>query len=101
MIYDTELIPINSTNLTVAPDAEKTFSMFVDCIDGYKLTGVSSDPLVSIFGKAEPGDGYTDIIATPIDTTPFAPTRKQFYFKVEVDAGATIGNALFSIRVGR
>lgn len=101
MIYTTGLVPIHSTNLTIAPDAEKEFSVFVDCIENYKITASTSDPDVSIFGKAETGDGYTDIIATPIDTTPYAPTRKQFYFKIEVDGSADLGTVLSSIRVGR
>lgn len=88
MIYDTAGNPITSTALTVAPDAEKAFSALVDCRPGYVLKGSTANPDVGLFGRADPGDAWTDLLTGELDTEPFAPQRKLFYFKITAADGA-------------
>jgi hypothetical protein len=89
MIYDLDGNPITSTSLNIEAGDEHLFSVLVDCKPGYALTGTDAgNPDISMFARADPGDSWTDIIAGSLDTEPFAPTRKQFYFKIAIAGGA-------------
>lgn len=89
MIYDLDGNPITSTALNIEAGDEKEFSVLVDCKIGYLLTGTDGGNAdVSMFARADPGDGWTDIIVGGLDTEPFAPARKQFYFKIAIAGGA-------------
>lgn len=83
----------------IPPDTDKEFSVLIGCKSGYFIAGESDDPNVGIFAKATPADSFTDIIATPLDTTAFAPDRKQFYFKIEIDPDADLKTELIRIHV--
>lgn len=101
MIYDTDNNPITSTALTVAPNDEKEFSVLVDCKPGYVLTAATANPDVDVSARADPVDAWTDILAGSLDTEPFAPARKLFYFKLAVDAGADPSTEIVSITCAR
>ncbi len=101
MIYDTAGNPITSTALNVAPDSEKLFSVLIDCKPGYVILGEAENADVSLFARADPGDAWTDILAGSVDTEPFTPQRKQFYFKLEVDAGADPATEIVSVICSR
>lgn len=101
MIYDTANNPITSTALTVAPDDEKEFTALVDCKPGLFLTGEAENPDVGIFGRADPGDAWTDLLSDSLDTEPFTPERKLFYFKITVDAGADPSTEIVRLNCSR
>ena len=102
MNYDDDLKPISNVSMYVAPDTMREFSMFTDCLDGYAITADNAgDDNVSIFAKAEPGDGWTDIVAGPLDISAFTPARKKFYFKIEADADAVPNLEIVKIIVAR
>lgn len=101
MILDTDENPITSTALTVAPGGNRTFSLLIDCRDGYELGAAAVNPDVTVSGKAEPGDAFSNLETSPIDLTGYAPARKTFYFKIEAAALADPAAEIITINVRR
>lgn len=101
MIYDADINPITSAALTIAPAADREFTLLIDCVDGYEITGVTANVDVGIFAKAETGDAWTDIVAGSVDISSYEPARKTFYFKIEVDALADPASEIIAINVAR
>lgn len=99
MIYDLDGNNISSTALLVAPGAFKEFAVEIDCVSGFQVSGITDDPDVDIFGKAETGDSYTDIIATPLDLTPYDGQRKTMYFKIEAGSMAARITEIVQLKV--
>lgn len=92
---------IPSLSMSIEPDAEKPFSLRIECRDGYELTAISPDADVTIWAKAEVGDAFQDIGTTPIDLEPFAPATKVIYFECRCAAGQPAGALIYQIIVER
>ena len=107
MIYDTDDNVTESTAMSANPGDEKEFQQKIDCVDGLFLSGSLSNPDVgdpleaTLYAKAEIGDGWTNILTTPIDLSSFEPQRKLFYFKLAIDVGAPDAVGLVNIIVSR
>lgn len=69
------------------PGESRPFELDIETADDFELYAESANADVTIWAKAEPGDSFVNIVATPIDLSGYFPTRKQFYFELRVAIG--------------
>lgn len=77
------------------------FQLRIDCFADYTLYAESPDAGIVIWAKAEVADAFQNIITTPIDLTPFAPSRKIFYFECRIDSGEPVESLIYQIKVSK
>jgi hypothetical protein len=70
------------------------FQLLIECREGYFLSAVADGPDdYAVEARLTGASSWVDIVADPIDLSPFEGNRESFDFRIVVDADAAIDPA--------
>lgn len=85
--------------IDIPEGTEKEFSIPIVCVANYKIFASVDSPDASVFAKANPGDGWTNILSGNLPLGSFAPGEKTIYFKIAIADDAENQDVIVRIRV--
>lgn len=91
----------DSTAISMPANSERLFSAKVPCVAGYFLSASVDNADVDIYAKANAGDSWTDIQATPFDLGPYDPQNRIFYFRITTALAAVPADEIVSFLISR
>ncbi len=100
MIYDHDDRPLLSTTLSIGPDDDLQFKIYIDCRADQFLRATTVADITVLARPQDVGGAFTNIETTPLDLTPYAGTKKEIDIKIESDSFTEYARRSFFLSVG-
>jgi hypothetical protein len=100
MIYDHDDRPLLSTTLSIGPDDDLQFKIYIDCRAGESLRSTVVGDLTVSARHASTGGAFTNIETTPLALGTWDGDKEEFDIKIESSAFTEYARRSFFLSVG-
>lgn len=98
-IFDIDDNPIASFMLSIDSLDVQILTLRIECRTGQNLRGIPVSDVV-VEAKRSVDSTWVDIETTPIDLTPYNPTRQNFDIRITAGTVASLKHHNFNLTVG-